>query len=87
MASLDALRAELDHINDDLLELLNRRARVVLEVAETKRRLGLSMHAPAREEEMLTTLAERNTGPLSQESVREVFTTIIRACRELMGDS
>ena len=51
--SLDELRQKIDEIDTELLRLLNERADVVHEVGEIKKRDGLQIYAPEREDALL----------------------------------
>ena len=81
--SIPALRRQIDRIDDDLLRLLNRRAGIVLAIAEQKARSNSDVYAPAREKGVLARLARQNRGPLPENLVRAVFREIISASRSL----
>ncbi|MFH1177706.1 MAG: chorismate mutase, partial [Acidobacteriota bacterium] len=53
MTRLAELREEIDRLNRALLELLQRRGEVVLEIGRLKQSQGLDGYDPSREEEML----------------------------------
>jgi chorismate mutase/prephenate dehydratase len=80
-AALAAIRQEIDGIDDQLLELLNRRAACAQRVAEIKSAGGEveCFHRPEREAEVLNRMADRNPGPLGRDAV-------IRFYRELMSE-
>jgi chorismate mutase/prephenate dehydratase len=82
-ASIPALRRHIDRIDDQLLRLLNRRARVVLAIAEQKARTNSGVYAPGREKSVLARLVRANTGPLPEHLVRAIFREIISASRSL----
>jgi 3-deoxy-7-phosphoheptulonate synthase/chorismate mutase len=86
MASSDlkSLRARVERINLQLLELFNQRARVVLGIHALKRRRGIPAFVPEREQKMLATLAKRNSGPFSDDTVRRLFREVFRASLGLM---
>lgn len=83
---LDALRAEVERINLELLELLNRRAELVIEIQRVKARDGIPSFVPEREQRMLETIEERNRGPFSDVVVRRLFREIFKASLGLMHD-
>ena len=62
MGKLPRLRKKIDAIDDRLLELLNQRADVVLEVGKVKQRENLDLHSPLREREILQRLEKANPG-------------------------
>jgi chorismate mutase / prephenate dehydratase len=82
-ASIPALRRQIDRIDDQLLRLLNRRARVALAIAEQKARSNSGVYAPAREKGVLARLQRLNRGPLPEPLVRAIFREIISASRSL----
>jgi len=80
---LAPLRRRIDEINQKLLELLNARARVALEIGEIKRVQGAEVYQPQREQAIIEDLLARNPGPLQGEHIRYIFGEIIGACRAL----
>jgi chorismate mutase/prephenate dehydratase len=82
-ATLAALRRQIDRIDDRVLELLTRRARLALAVGSAKARTNASVYAPAREKNVLARLVRRNRGPLADAHVRSIFGEVISASRSL----
>jgi chorismate mutase / prephenate dehydratase len=80
---LASLRVAIDAIDDQLLELLNRRARLAQEVAERKQGMGGSFYVPARERAIIDRLQEQNEGPFPTAAIRPVFQEVISACLSL----
>ncbi|NQU74719.1 MAG: prephenate dehydratase [Planctomycetes bacterium] len=78
--SLSHLRAEIDRIDAQLIELLNRRADIVVRVGKTKQQTGTSIYAPDREHEVLERIRQLNAGPLPDKTVTAIW-------RELMSGS
>ncbi|MBE0691328.1 MAG: bifunctional 3-deoxy-7-phosphoheptulonate synthase/chorismate mutase [Anaerolineae bacterium] len=77
------LRAQVDVINLQLLELLNQRARVVSEIGKLTQQLGTSFYDAQREAEMLTALEMSNKGPFSNEVIKALFREVFRASMAL----
>ncbi len=77
--SVSELRAQVDQINMQILDLLTRRANVVSEIGKLHQKLGVSHYDPAREAEMLTALEQANKGPFSNETIKALFREIFRA--------
>jgi chorismate mutase / prephenate dehydratase len=82
-SGLGAMRQRMDQINDRLLALLARRARLAMEIGHLKRADGTGVYQPLREQEIIEGLLQRNPGPLGAEHIRRIFTEIISACRAL----
>ncbi|GAM07986.1 P-protein [Geobacter sp. OR-1] len=77
--TLDELRREIDGLDDRILEILNRRAELVMQVGRIKTRENREFHVPSREREIYERLAALNKGPFPTESIRSVFREIISA--------
>lgn len=77
------LRKKIDEIDDRLLDLLNERARIVIEVGNIKKAERLEIHSPSRERQIMERLAKRNTGPFPQEALRAVYREILSSSLSL----
>ena len=84
--NLDAIRRQIDQVDADLLDLLSRRADLVHQVGEIKKRDGLQIYAPEREELLLRRLAEINKGRLPDRAVRAIYREIMSAALALEDD-
>ncbi|MDR2880369.1 MAG: prephenate dehydratase [Azoarcus sp.] len=82
---LSDLRTEIDGIDRQILDLLNRRARCAQEVGKVKSRHGEtgSPYRPEREAQVLRRIAELNPGPLPPGAVRQIFREVMSACLAL----
>jgi chorismate mutase/prephenate dehydratase len=78
--SLASLRAEIDKLDKDLVQLLNHRAEIATQIGQIKQQQGLEVWSPAREEEVLSKALGNHSGPLPTETLRLIF-------RELMSGS
>jgi chorismate mutase/prephenate dehydratase len=81
--SLDALRAQIDRIDGELLERLAERARLAQRVGEWKKHNGAPVMRPEREAQIFARLRARNPGPLSGEAIEAIWREIISGCRAL----
>jgi chorismate mutase / prephenate dehydratase len=83
--SLPELRALIDALDEQLLTLLNERARIAAEVGDQKRAAqpDAPFHVPSREREILARLEARNEGPFPTSAIRPVFREIMSACLSL----
>ncbi|MDB5729000.1 MAG: pheA [Noviherbaspirillum sp.] len=82
-SKLKPLREQIDAIDAQILDLLNRRARVAQEVGHVKAETDAPIFRPEREAQVLSGVAQRNPGPLSGPDVQAVFREIMSACRAL----
>ncbi|MEM7383945.1 MAG: prephenate dehydratase [Verrucomicrobiota bacterium] len=83
---LEALRKQIDEVDSGLLEFLSRRADLVHEVGEIKKKDGLQIYAPEREEKLLQSLIARNEGRLPEKSIRAIYREIMSAALALEED-
>lgn len=81
--SIQDLRAEIDRIDSEILQLLSRRATLAQEIGHSKTRTATNFFAPERERQIYSRLLEENPGPLPREAVRAIFREIISASRAL----
>lgn len=81
--SLTLLREQIDHIDAQVLNLLNRRARLAMRIGHLKSRDRSSVYVPSRERQVIARLTELNTGPLSHEAIRAIYREVISASRAL----
>jgi len=61
-----------------ILEALNKRVRLVKSLKDYKESQGLSFYDAAQEDWVITYLCRANRGPLSNESLREIFGLILQ---------
>ncbi|NJL94567.1 MAG: bifunctional 3-deoxy-7-phosphoheptulonate synthase/chorismate mutase [Anaerolineae bacterium] len=73
------LRAQIDPINLQILELLNQRASIARQIGQAQQELGVSHYDPEREAQMLQELEQANNGPFSNETIKALFREIFRA--------
>ena len=76
---LDALRKEIDKIDQELLERLNKRVKLAQQVGHYKLERGMEVYVPSREEEVFGKLSANNAGPLPDKAVRHIYREIISA--------
>jgi len=81
--TLDELRKRIDTLDEQIVELLNERARAALEIGRLKRRDGAPAFAPEREASVYNRLKRVNRGPLPDGCFQAVYREIISGCRSL----
>jgi chorismate mutase/prephenate dehydratase len=82
-ADLAPLRVQIDDIDQQLLDLLNRRARVAEQVGEVKKREGTPFFRPDRVAQVIQKMESANTGPLKNAHVSAIWREIMSACLAL----
>jgi chorismate mutase/prephenate dehydratase len=81
-AKLAAIRTEIDALDQQLQQLINRRALLAGQVGISKHADGhtVDFYRPEREAEVLRAALERNHGPLRNEEIARLFREIMSAC-------
>ncbi len=74
-------RAQITAADDDILAALNRRIELVAALHALKRERGYPMRDTAREDSMLDELRVGNSGPLSDEGIRQLLATLLDLTR------
>lgn len=82
---IHALRAELAELDERLVEAVNRRLELVLELRRVKESRGLDFLDPAREEWLRAHLAGANRGPLSRQGLHELVTELLDLTKREVG--
>lgn len=84
MAELARVRAEIDALDREIVELLNRRAELGRAAGRAKSDAGRDEVFDAeREREVLLRVAMANGGPLTQEHLLAIYREIVAATRSL----
>jgi len=80
--ALEGLRVQIDSIDQQLVDLLAQRLRVVQQVAEVKQQHDLPTFHPAREENLISARRAQATGAgLDPDYVEDLFRTVLRHSR------
>ena len=77
---IDGWRAKIDECDKQIIELLNARAKCVVEIGKLKQASGEQVYAPDREKAVLDRVRKINAGPLTDRCLEAVY-------RELMSGS
>ncbi len=77
---LDPLRLRIDQLDQDIVNLLNERAKVVVEIGKVKQHDNSPIYAPDREQQVLAHVRKHNHGPLPNTCLEAIW-------RELMSGS
>ncbi len=80
---IEALRDEIDRLDEELVRLLSARARCALTIGALKKHLQMEIYQPAREEAVLRHVRGVNPGPLDADAIARLFERIIDEARRL----
>ncbi|MHC4204673.1 MAG: prephenate dehydratase [Planctomycetota bacterium] len=78
--SLEELRRRIDELDNQLVMLLNERARVVVDIGKLKNKTDKPVYAPDREKDVFARIIKANEGPLPDKCLIAIW-------RELMSGS
>jgi chorismate mutase/prephenate dehydratase len=78
---LKKYREQIDRIDDELLRLINERAKLAQQIGHAKG--NGAVLRPEREAQVLTRMAQANSGPLPEQAVIQLFTEVMSQCRAL----
>lgn len=83
LASLKSLRTNIDKVDLQILDLVNKRASLAAEIGRVKSDHGAEIFTPAREEEVFQNVLQANKGPLDEATIRAVFREVMSGARAL----
>lgn len=83
---MEQLRQQLDDVNLEILNLINRRAELVQEIGQVKSKQSMYKFDPVREREMLDLIKQHNHGPFENSTIEHIFKEIFKAGLELQKD-
>jgi chorismate mutase/prephenate dehydratase len=78
---LTQFRTQIDALDDELLQLFNRRAALAQQIGHLKEN-GVVLR-PEREAQVLRRLQDQNAGPLGNDAIAQLFTEVMSQCRAL----
>lgn len=81
--TLEELRKQIDGLDSQILDLLNKRMNWVQQVGEVKHKTNTLIYRPEREKQILDRLHVENSGLLSQEAIEAIFLEIFAAARNI----
>lgn len=76
---LTPLREQIDSLDAQLVELINRRLALAAEIGRIKRGAGGEIYVPEREDAVLRKVAEHNRGPIKPEALHAIYRELMSA--------
>jgi chorismate mutase/prephenate dehydratase len=77
------LREEIDRLDQELVQLLNRRAEISVRIGQVKNDQGLEVWSSAREEDVVQQALAASRGPLPVETLKIIFRELLSGSRAL----
>lgn len=75
----DSFRKEIDNLDSQILDLLEKRIDAAREIGKIKLEAGEDVYVPSRETKVFENLLKKNAGRISESSLRAIFREIISA--------
>ncbi|NDD38409.1 MAG: chorismate mutase, partial [Verrucomicrobia bacterium] len=76
-------RKAIDALDAKLVALLNERTKHVLGIGEIKRKAGEEIYVPSRERQVFQRIVKKNTGPITDASLRAIYREIMSSALAL----
>ncbi|HUR46265.1 MAG TPA: prephenate dehydratase [Candidatus Saccharimonadales bacterium] len=76
-------RKAIDHLDEQIIKLLNERTKHVLEIGEAKLKAGEEIYAPHREQAVLQRIGKLNKGPIQPEALQTIYREIMSSALAL----
>ena len=80
---LKELRKKIDTLDSEIVDLLNERVRLAIEIGQIKEKSGQEVYDPSRELKIFDKLDSKNKGPLDNNAVRSIYREVISAAMAL----
>lgn len=80
---IDAIRKEINRLDDELLRIFNERAALALEIGHIKKQHSLPIYDPKREKLIFERMQQNNRGPLDNAAIIRLFERVIDESRSL----
>ncbi|MDI9879191.1 prephenate dehydratase [Flectobacillus longus] len=81
--TLEQLRQQIDELDNEMLEILNKRMEVVKHVGELKKTTQTVIYRPEREKQIIDRLAEMSQGLLTRPAIEAIYLEIFAVSRNL----
>ncbi len=81
--NLKELREKIDGLDNKIIQLLNDRTQLVLEIGKLKSKEGRAVYAPDRESEIYKKIEDLAKGPLSPEAIKSIYREVMSAALAL----
>ncbi|MBM3707600.1 MAG: hypothetical protein FJW69_04540 [Actinobacteria bacterium] len=84
--NLKKYRMDIDKVDKGIVELLNKRAEIVMKVKRMKQKHNIPLYDARREEDLINNIIKYNKGPLYNDNIIQIFESIFRNVQILEKD-
>ena len=85
MQTIETIRENIDELDEQLVQLIERRASLVKSLIDLKQAQGVSARIPERERAIVEGLHQRHGEHFSLEELERIYRPIFDACVRLQG--
>jgi chorismate mutase len=79
-------RSQIDELDRQLVELINKRSECALEIGRLKRNSDMPVYEPDRERIIFENIGRNNHGPLTNIQLRQIFERLVDVMRQIQRD-
>jgi chorismate mutase/prephenate dehydratase len=76
-------REKIDALDTQIIDLINQRAALAIQIGTWKKEQHLPVLDPAREKQVLERVTGKNSGPVAKADVEKIFSAVMDSCRNL----
>ena len=84
---LKKLRKEIDDIDSKILQLIEKRMKVVCEVGDLKKDLEISVEDLNREKEIIQRLTSNSSKNLTEKQLIRIFSAVFKSSKQIQRDN
>ena len=84
---LQEIREQLDQVDQEIVELFEKRMELCIEVGKNKRETGKKIYDQERERKKLDTLSQMVSNDFNKAAVKELFEHIMEISRKLQKET
>lgn len=85
---LEEVRQKIDHLDDELLEVLSQRRNIMIQVAELKKKYGMAAFDPNRMRQVQNKILKKGLDKsLPEAFIRELYNTIHEECVQVISEN
>ena len=84
---LEKLRLEIDNIDEKILELLEKRIKIVHKVGNLKKDLEISVEDLNREYKIIQRLTSQSSGKLTENKLIRIFSAVFKSSKQIQRDN
>jgi len=76
-------RIKIDKIDKQIVDLINKRAEIALDIGKIKKTISVDVFVPKREQEVLKNVVNSSVGIISEKDLKLIYKQIMLACKNV----